>query len=253
MNDAVLGLRAHWPAPSWVRTLSTTRAGGVSQKGWESLNLGSRCGDDPAHVAENRRRVSAALGATPCWLHQVHGTVVAEAGVGNAETQADASVSRVAGLAAVVLTADCMPLLFCHQSTRVVAAAHAGWRGMAAGVIEATVRAMNVDPAGILVWLGPAIGPEAFEVGDEVRAAFVASDPDAAQAFCAGAPGKWWADLYQLARLRLARVGVSQVYGGGFCTVQDPARFFSHRRDRGVTGRMGNFIWMVQDFQGPPV
>jgi len=247
-----LGFSAQWPAPSWVRTLSTTRAGGVSGQGWESLNLGSRCGDDPAHVAENRRRVSAALGVTPCWLHQVHGVAVAQAGPHDAEVEADACVSRVTGAAAVVLTADCMPLLFCHQRERVVAAAHAGWRGMAGGVIEATVRAMAVDPAGILAWLGPTIGREAFEVGDEVRAAFLASDPEAGEAFQPGAPGKWWADLYQLARLRLARIGVTQVYGGGFCTVTEP-RFFSHRRDRGVTGRMGNFIWMVQDFRGPPV
>lgn len=247
MNEAALGFRADWPAPPWVRTLSTTRAGGVSRNGWATLNLGSRCGDDPSHVAENRRRVCAALGVVPWWLHQVHGIAVAEAGEGGAEVEADASVTRVAGLASVVLTADCMPLLFCHRTEHVVAAAHAGWRGMAAGVIEATVQAMRVDPAGILAWLGPTIGPTAFEVGGEVRAAFLATDPGAAQAFCAGAPGKWWADLYGLARLRLAHAGVTQVYGGGFCTVGDPARFFSHRRDRGVTGRMGNFIWMVQD------
>ncbi|MHB8353273.1 MAG: peptidoglycan editing factor PgeF [Burkholderiales bacterium] len=253
MSDDALGFSAQWPAPAWVRTLSTTREGGVSQQGWASLNLGSRCGDDPAHVAENRRRVSALLGATPCWLHQVHGTVVAETGVSQAEVQADACVSRVAGAAAVVLTADCMPLLFCHQRARVVAAAHAGWRGMAAGVIEATIAAMAVDPAGMLVWLGPTIGRDAFEVGDEVRAAFLATDAAAAQAFHPGAPGKWWADLYQLARLRLARAGVTRIHGGDFCTVRDPARFFSHRRDRGITGRMGNFIWMVQDFQSPPV
>ncbi len=247
MSNAALGFGALWPAPSWVRTLSTTRTGGVSQNGWESLNLGSRCGDDPAHVAENRRRVTEVLRATPCWLHQVHGTTVVEAGADALERQADASVSRGTGMACVVLTADCMPLLFCHQRERVVAAAHAGWRGMAAGVIEATVQAMGVDPAGILVWLGPTIGPQAFEVGDEVRAAFLVTDPAAAGAFKPGMPGKWWADLYHLARLRLARLGVTQVHGGGFCTVGQPARFFSHRRDRGVTGRMGNFIWMVQD------
>ena len=247
MSDAALGFGALWPAPSWVGTLSTTRTGGVSQNGWESLNLGSRCGDDPAHVAENRRRVTEVLGAKPCWLHQVHGTTVVDAGEDALERQADASVCRVAGMACAVLTADCMPLLFCHQRERVVAAAHAGWRGMAAGVIEATVRAMAVAPDGILVWLGPTIGPQAYEVGDEVRAAFLVTDPAAAEAFKPGAPGKWWADLYHLARLRLARLGVTQVHGGGFCTVGQPASFFSHRRDQGVTGRMGNFIWMVQD------
>ncbi len=246
MNSEALGFSADWPAPPWVKTLSTTRAGGVSQGAWASLNLGTHCGDAPAHVAENRRRVCAVLGATPRWLHQVHGTTVAAEGPDEAE--ADAFVTRAAGVAPVVLTADCMPLLFCHHKLRVVAAAHAGWRGMAAGVIEATVRAMAVDPAGILVWMGPTIGPDAFEVGGDVHAAFLAVDPAAAQVFRPGAPGKWWADLYRLARLRLARAGVTQVYGGGFCTMQEPLRFFSHRRDRGMTGRMGNFIWMVRDF-----
>ncbi len=249
MNSKTLGFSADWPAPPWVRTLSTTRTGGVSEGAWASLNLGENCGDAPFHVAENRRRVCAALGATPRWLHQVHGTTVAEEGIDTPD--ADAFVTRAAGVAAAVLTADCMPLLFCHQNLRVVAAAHAGWRGMAAGVIEAAVRAMAVDPAGILVWLGPTIGPDAFEVGDDVRDAFMGADPGALQAFRPAAPGKWWGDLYQLARLRLAQAGVSRIYGGGFCTVREPLRFFSHRRDRGVTGRMGNFIWMDRDSLGP--
>lgn len=245
MNDE-LGFQADWPAPPWVRTLCTTRKGGVSTGDWSSLNLGDHCGDDPAHVAENRRRVIAALHAQPRWLRQVHGTVVAEDGIGGLP-EADASWTRQAATACVVLTADCLPLLFCHRQERRVAAAHAGWRGLAAGVIEATVEALNADPAGLLVWLGPAIGPGAFEVGSEVREAFLAVDSQAGEAFRAGNAGKWWADLYVLARQRLARLGVHEVYGGGLCTAGDAARFFSHRRDHGRTGRMGNFIWMAPE------
>jgi YfiH family protein len=246
-----VGFTADWPAPSWVRTLSTTRSGGVSEGCWESLNLGARCGDNPGHVLENRRRVVAAMGAAPRWLHQVHGTGVALQPTGMdepaQECEADASVTREPDVASVVLTADCMPLLFCHRQERVVAAAHAGWRGMAAGVIEATIAAMAADPRDTLVWMGPAIGSSAFEVGDEVKAAFCRHDPSAAEAFRPGVPGKWWADLYLLARQRLVRAGVPAIYGGGFCTFSDSRRFFSHRRDHGATGRMGSFIWMVKD------
>ena len=242
MSD-VLGFAAEWPAPPRVRTLCTVRAGGVSTGEWASLNLGDHCGDDPAHVAENRRRVVATMGVAPRWLRQVHGTAVAS-DTAPALIEADACWTRRVGVACAVLTADCLPLLFCHRTEPVVAAAHAGWRGLAAGVIEATVRDMAVDPSGLLVWLGPAIGPDAFEVGEEVRAAFLAADPAAGLAFRPGSPGKWWADLYRLARQRLARMGVHTVFGGGLCTVEDPVRFFSHRRDHGRTGRMGNFIWM---------
>lgn len=245
MNDR-LGFAAEWPAPRWVRSLCTVRSGGVSRGEWASLNLGDHCGDDLAHVAENRRRVEASIGAAPRWLHQVHGTNVA----GDKPPlllNADASWTRQPQVACVVLTADCLPLLFCHRTERVVAAVHAGWRGLAAGVIEATVQAMATDPAGLLVWLGPAIGPEAFEVGEEVRAAFLAHDPEAFSAFRPGMPGKWWADLEGLARQRLASLGIRQVYGGGLCTVGDATRFFSHRRDHGSTGRMGNFVWMTPE------
>ncbi|MDE1982525.1 MAG: peptidoglycan editing factor PgeF [Betaproteobacteria bacterium] len=245
MNDE-LGFQADWPAPPWVRTLCTTRKGGVSTGDWSSLNLGDHCGDDPAHVAENRRRVIAAIHAQPRWLRQVHGTDVAGDGVGELP-EADASWTRQAATACVVLTADCLPLLFCHRQERLVAAAHAGWRGLAAGVIEATVKALDTDPAGLLVWLGPTIGPGAFEVGPEVREAFLAADSQAGKAFRPGKAGKWWADLYALARQRLARLGVQAVYGGGLCTAGDPERFFSHRRDHGRTGRMGNFIWMAPE------
>ena len=245
MNEG-FGFQADWPAPPWVRTLCTTRAGGVSTGAWSSLNLGDHCGDDPAHVAENRRRVTASFAAVPRWLRQVHGTVVAGDGVAELP-EADAAWTREAATACVVLTADCLPLLFCHRHEPLVAAAHAGWRGLAAGVIEATVEAMGADPTELLVWLGAAIGPGAFEVGAEVREAFLAGDPQAAVAFLPGNPGKWWADLYVLARQRLARLGVHEVYGGGLCTAGDPRRFFSHRRDRGQTGRMGNFIWIAPE------
>ena len=241
----VPGFVANWPAPPWVRTLSTCRKGGVSVGEWASLNLGDRCGDNPAHVAENRRRVLSHINVLPRWLHQVHGNRIV--GDHDLHREADASWTRQAGVACVILTADCMPLLFCHQHERIVAAAHAGWRGMAGGVIEATVNALSVDPSELLVWMGPTIGPESFEVGEEVRAAFLSHDPRAAQAFRPGVQGKWWADLYQLARQRLDCLGISRIFGGDHCTVQEQERFFSHRRDHGRSGRMGNFIWLERD------
>lgn len=236
------------------------------------------------HVAENRRRVQAHMGRAPLWLNQVHGVAVAtdspvltqrhqdavdapphamdsghDTGVGGAGSIreaarvmspdgallcADATVTMGTKQACAVLSADCLPILFCHRQRRVVAAAHAGWRGMAAGIIEATLKAMQADPAQVLMWLGPAIGPQAFEVGDEVRAAFVQCGAGAADAFRAGVPGKWWADLPRLARLRAQAAGVREIFGGEWCTVQDSQRFFSWRRDAGVTGRMGHFIWL---------
>ncbi len=240
------GLEVDWPAPSWVGTFSGTRLGGVSHGPWSSLNLGTQCGDDPAHVAENRRRVQEQIGRPALWLNQVHGVAVATHYPESAVPCADAAVTRETQYACAILTADCLPILFCHRQQRVVAAAHAGWRGLAAGVIETTLQAMQVDPAQVLMWLGPAIGPQAFEVGDEVRAAFVQRHRAAAQAFRAGAPGKWWADLPLLARLRAQAAGVHGVFGGGWCTVQEDQRFFSWRRDAGVTGRMGHLIWLQE-------
>lgn len=243
-------LTPDWPAPAKVRALMTTRVGGVSVAPYDSLNPASHVGDDPAAVAGNRALLRRHLPAEPLWLNQVHGDRVAEVGVDAEGGEADASLARAPGRVCAVMTADCLPVLFCDRAGSVVAAAHAGWRGLVGGVLERTVEAMAVPPGEILAWLGAAIGPERFEVGEEVRAAFVADDPLAAIAFRPALPGtldeapkKWLADIYTLARLRLARVGVTAVYGGGLCTVSDPARFFSYRRD-GRTGRMASLVWL---------
>lgn len=235
-----------WPAPPNVHALMTTRRGGTSAAPWDSFNLGDHVGDDPAHVAANRARLQHDLPAAPFWLRQVHGTrvVVAQAGSVDAMPEADACVARVPGQVCAVLTADCLPVLFCDRQGTVVAAAHAGWRGLVQGVLEETVAAMRVPPGEIVAWLGAAIGPDAFEVGDEVRSAFVARHPEAGSAFVAApAPGKWHADLYTLARIRLAAVGVHAVWGGGRCTYRERDDFFSYRRD-GLTGRMAALVWL---------
>lgn len=240
-----LWLQPDWPAPECVGALSTTRSGGVSLAPYRSLNLGTHVGDHPDAVAENRARLRAHLPAEPCWLEQVHGVEVVDAARVEGVPRADAAISRQPGVVCAVMTADCLPVLLCDQSGSVVGAAHAGWRGLHAGVIEATVRAMGVAPSGLMAWLGPAIGPRAFEVGDEVRSAFVQEDAQAARAFApAGEPGKWLADLYALARLRLMRLGVEQISGGEACTYSESERFFSYRRD-GVTGRMASLIWLA--------
>ena len=242
---------ADWPVPATVRSRVTTRQGGVSGGAYASLNLGDHVGDDPAAVAENRRRVAADLPASPFWLSQVHGTTVLDLDrlvQTRQAPEADAAYSRKPGVVCAVMTADCLPVLFCNQTGTVVAAAHAGWRGLHAGVLEQTVGAMACPGEQVLAWLGPAIGPDAFEVGDEVREAFVRANNAAEAAFRAlpsgSHPGKWLADLYLLARLALARAGVTAVYGGSNCTVQDATRFYSYRRD-GVTGRMASLIWLA--------
>ena len=234
-----------WPAPANVRAAVTTRTGGASHAPYDSLNLGTHVGDDPAAVRANRAhlRASLALPAEPLWLKQVHGVVVVDAAQGGVEPQADGVFAAQPGAVCVVLTADCLPVLLCNRTGTKVAALHAGWRGLAGGVIEAGVKAMGVPANELLAWLGPAIGPTSFEVGPEVRAAFVQHDAQAALAFRAVRDGKYLADLYQLARQRLQRLGVAAVYGGGFCTVTERARFFSYRRD-GVTGRMASLIWL---------
>ena len=234
-----------WPAPRGVRALVTTRAGGVSDGPYAGCNLGDHVGDDPAAVAANRAQLTAALdGAGPVlWLDQVHGTGVVGADDWAPGAVADASWSGRPGPACAVLTADCLPVLFCARDGSRVAAAHAGWRGLAAGVLEATVAALDADPGALLAWLGPAIGPAAYEVDATVREAFVAGDAATATAFVATRPGHWLADLYALARRRLALAGVDAVYGGGLCTASDPARFYSYRRD-GVTGRMASLVWL---------
>lgn len=233
-----------WPVPQNVKALQTTRRGGVSAAPYDSLNLGDHVGDAPLAVARNRALLGALLPSEPVWLKQVHGTTVIDVRVaGCAAPEADACISRERGAVCVVMTADCLPLLLCDEQGSVVGAAHAGWRGLCDGVLEQTVAAMGVPPRRLLAWLGPAIGPQAFEVGDEVRSAFIAKQAQAAEAFTAHAPGKWLADIYRLARLRLGALGVARIHGGGLCTVGDRERFFSYRRD-GATGRMGTFIWL---------
>ncbi len=236
-----------WPAPPRVRALSTTRAGGVSRGPYASLNLGDHVGDSPSAVASNRHRLvsACALPATPCWLRQVHGTVVADLRSAPPRPQADAAWSNRPGQICAILTADCLPVLLCDRAGSVVAAAHAGWRGLAAGVLEKTVERLPVARAQLMAWLGPAIAQAAFEVGSEVRAAFVAQDAGAGECFTqAGTPGKYRADLYGLARRQLNALGVTAVYGGDACTHADAARFFSHRRD-GVCGRQASLVWLA--------
>ena len=231
-----------WPAPAGVRACVTTRAGGVSVAPFDSFNLGDHVGDDPAAVAHNRQRLTHIFDVQPAWLSQVHGIVVAHATPGQI-AEADASWTNTPGIACTVMTADCLPALFCDRAGTRVAAAHAGWRGLAAGVLEAAAQSLEVKPKDILVWLGPAIGPKAFEVGGEVREAFVKDLPDTAAAFVPSInEGRYMADIYELARLRLARWGVTAVYGGGFCTVTDP-RFFSYRRSP-RTGRFASLVWI---------
>ncbi|MFC6298173.1 peptidoglycan editing factor PgeF [Pseudomonas sp. CCM 7893] len=231
-----------WPAPAGVKACVTTRAGGVSLAPFDSLNLGDHVEDSPEAVSENRRRLTDAFNIQPAWLRQVHGVTVVEADPGRI-AEADGSWTSTPGIACTAMTADCLPALFCNRDGTRVAAAHAGWRGLAAGVLEAAFESLDVAPADVLVWLGPAIGPQTFEVGPEVREAFTQQHSVAAQAFVPSHnPGKFMADIYQLARLRLAARGVTAVYGGGFCTVTDP-RFYSYRRSP-RTGRFASLIWL---------
>jgi len=232
-----------WPAPANVRALQTTRHGGSSVSPYDSFNLGSHVGDNPLAVSRNRMLLSALCPSEPVWLNQVHGVNVADAGHAGCQPEVHASVTTHPGAVCVVMTADCLPILLCDDRGTVVGAAHAGWRGLCDGVIETTVIAMQASPSTLMAWLGPAIGPGEFEVGDEVRAAFVAKQAQAAAAFIPSKNGKWLADLYQLARLRLNAAGVTRIYGGDLCTYSDSERFYSYRRD-GVTGRMGTFIWL---------
>lgn len=236
-----------WPAPPRVRACFTTRAGGVSPAPFDSMNLGLRSGDVLGNVESNRAILRACLPSAPAWLRQVHGaTAVAASMVAGAEVEADASWTDQPGVTCAVMVADCMPVFLCDRDGATVAVAHAGWRGLSGGVIEATVRAMGVPGERLLAWLGPAIGPDNFAVGDDVLQAFVAHDPAAHAAFrpYPGRHGKWLCDLYALARQRLAALGVASVDGGGFCTVAE-RRMFSHRRDQGRSGRMAALIWLA--------
>ena len=256
---AVAGAR--WPVPANVHAFTTLRHGaGVSRAPFDAFNLGARCGDDARAVAANRAALveHGALPSPPHWLQQVHGTGVvrfsasaplpAFAGEGAQEPIADASVTSTPGVVLAILTADCLPVVFAAEDGSEIGAAHAGWRGLANGVLENTVAAMRAPAAKILAWLGPAAGPQAYEIGEEVFDAFVRQDAQAAPAFVATRPGHWRVDLYALARRRLAAAGIDRVHGGGLCTISDPQRFFSHRRstfdEGGRTGRMATVAWI---------
>lgn len=239
-------IRPDWPAPANVRALVTTRDGGVSSGPYCSMNLALHVHDNPAEVAQNRARLAQYLGVEHddvCWLEQVHGTRVIEARHSDAPPRADAAFTRAPGRVCVVMTADCLPVLLCDRAGRQVAAVHAGWRGLANGIVEAALDCF-VDPEQVIAWLGPAIGPEQFEVGGDVRDLFCAGSPQAARGFNVLPSGKFLADIYLLARQRLAALGVHAIYGGGLCTVSDAARFFSYRRQGDASGRMASLIWL---------
>lgn len=236
-----------WPVPPGVSAAFTLRTGGVSRPPFDSFNVASHVGDEPGAVEENRAHLRAALGlpAEPAWLAQVHGCRVVDLdaeGAGGSPPQADGSVTRTAGRICAIQVADCMPVLLASEDGTALGAAHAGWRGLAGGVLEAVVRAMRVPPGALLAWLGPAIGQRHFEVGEEVRAAFLAADPRAEVAFTANPRGRWQCDLHGLARQRLATLGVRRIHGGAWCTYADAGRFFSYRRD-GQCGRMAALLW----------
>lgn len=243
MNTSVEWIAADWPAPPGIIAGCSVRHGGVSQGNYASLNLGTHLADDHAAVLENRRRFRSQCGlpAEPRWLSQVHGTTVA---VEDTPTTADAAFTRESAVVCAVMTADCLPVLFVSTDGSELAVAHAGWRGLNAGVLEATVGEFLSPPADLLAWFGPAISQAAYEVGGEVRAAFLRNDAAAADCFIENQHGRWQADLYALARQRLTRAGITQVFGGNFCTYADSGRFFSYRRD-GECGRMASFIFRV--------
>jgi hypothetical protein len=238
------GFAADWPAPGNVRSWQTLRAGGVSAGAYAALNLGAHVHDDSAAVTRNRALLveGLALPAEPAWLRQVHGTDIADLDQVH-DRAADGAVTATPGHIAVIMTADCLPVLLCDRAGTRVGAAHAGWRGLAAGVLPAAVAALGVSPDRVLAWLGPAIGPSAFEVGEEVRDAFLQGDDGAGPAFRRNVRGRWQADLYELARRSLAAAGVGSVFGGGYCTYREPARFFSHRREA-PCGRQATLVWL---------
>ncbi|MDH4165887.1 MAG: peptidoglycan editing factor PgeF [Gammaproteobacteria bacterium] len=256
MTQGVSSPQGSWLTPDWdvapnVRALSTLRGGGLSMDAYASFNLAQHVGDDPQHVRANRAllRAAAKLPSEPLWLEQVHGSHVVEhagpAAPGAVPPRADAAVTFEPGRVCVVLTADCLPVVFADRAGTRIGVAHAGWRGLVGGVLEATVAALDVEPAQLVAWLGPGIGPAAFEVGPEVRDAFIARDAASDAAFARNESGRFQADLYGLARRALSRVGVHRVSGGGRCTQREAAEFFSFRRDGGRTGRMATLAWLA--------
>lgn len=233
-----------WPAPANVKAISTTRSGGISAVPYDCLNLGDHVGDDPAVVKANRECLAEAMAmpSAPAWLNQIHGTEVVTLPLSSLHVpDADAAFTQTKGEVCVVMTADCLPVLFCNEDGTQVAAAHAGWRGLVGGVLEQTLSHFD-DTSKVMAWLGPAIGPAAFEVGSEVREQFLAQDEGAGVAFTAH-NDRWLADIYLLARRRLVAAGITRVYGGDLCTVSEPSRFFSYRRES-VTGRQATCIWI---------
>jgi YfiH family protein len=246
-------IQPNWPAPPNVRAASTLRTGGISREPYDSFNLAAHVGDETQAVTENRRLLKAALRlpAEPTWLEQIHGDSVAEASAQNEcamrPPRADASVARSAGRVCAILAADCLPVLFCSRDGDRVAAAHAGWRGLAAGVLDTTVGSLGLPGSKLIAWMGPAISQQAYEVGDDVRIAMLARDSGFASAFTPNARGRWQCDLYQLARRNLEQLGVKAIYGGGYCTYDDADRFYSFRRD-GQCGRMATLVWMTESY-----
>jgi polyphenol oxidase len=242
MNKDKHWLQADWPAPSTIHTATSLRTGGMSLGKYASLNLATHVGDDPDLVRQNRGLLKSWLGlpSEPVWLQQTHSNRAVAATVTATPLQADASYTSMAGVVCVVMTADCLPLLVCAADGSEIAAIHAGWRGLLDGVIESTINALR--SRNVLVWLGPAIGPECFEVGEEVRAAYLAKSPDYAAAFKQQSQDKWLADIYRLARIKLSALSISKIYGGNFCTVTNHEQFYSYRRDK-ETGRMATLIW----------
>ncbi|RXA93849.1 MULTISPECIES: purine nucleoside phosphorylase YfiH [Yersinia] len=243
MNKLIL---PDWPAPARVKACSTTRHGGISEFPYDSLNLGTHVGDTASTVIANRQRLveQAGLPQMPVWLEQVHGTRVLHLdGTAISDVQADAVYSRVTGQVCAVMTADCLPVLFCSLAGDEVAAAHAGWRGLCSGVLEQTLAQFQAAPSSIIAWLGPAIGPQQFEVGEDVKQAFITIDAQSTVAFMPFGT-KYFADIYLLARLRLQAAGIHAIYGGDRCTVSEKQQFFSYRRD-GITGRMASLVWLI--------
>jgi len=240
-----LFIQPNWPAPKNIKAYTTLRTHGVSQPPYDQLNLAEHVADNPQHVAMNRAilRETLKLPAEPIWINQTHSRIAIQASPDNRDGEADASFTDQPDQICVVLTADCLPILVCHRQGTQVAAIHAGWRGLLGGVIEATLDALALPAKETLIWLGPAISATYYEVGPEVRAAFLTQDPETMEAFSPSPNARWLADLYQLARIRLRKKGISAIYGGEYCTYSDPKRFYSYRRDGAKTGRFATLIY----------
>jgi YfiH family protein len=244
--SAHFGFAPDWPAPARVKAWVTERSGGASSSSYAALNLATHVGDAPEHVAENRARLRAGvpLPSEPVWLEQVHGATVLDLDLDrDAVGPADGAVTSRAGVVCAVLTADCLPVIFAARDGSRVGVAHAGWRGLLNGVLPAAVRALQAPPAEVVAWLGPAISSPSYEVGADVRDAYLARDAEASAAFSPNARGRWQADLYALARTSLVGAGVKDVHGGGFCTFAEAYRFFSHRREA-PCGRFATLVWL---------